>query len=93
MGIQFMQAIANDAGQEMREVPAKFRFSCGVTFYRPGWAGLCFGMDGKHGWAMFADVHRQEAHFLRRICRTNFRVSGMKSASFPAVSAESVLIY
>lgn len=64
MGIQFMQAIANDAGQEMREVPAKFRFSCGVTFYRPGWAGLCFGMDGKHGWAMFADVHRQEAHFL-----------------------------
>ena len=49
-----------------RTVPAPEAFPLSVRL-RPGqtgWAGLCFGLDGKTGWAMLVSPEKQEAHFL-----------------------------
>ena len=64
MGIQWMQAIPHEG--VARTVPAPEAFSLSVRL-RPGqtgWAGLCFGLDGKTGWAMLVSPEKQEAHFL-----------------------------
>ena len=64
MGIQWMQAIPHEGVGRTVEVPPKFCLSVRMTPEGEGWAGLCFGMDGKAGWAVQVSPERQEIHFL-----------------------------
>ena len=64
MGIQWMQAIPLEGTESLLQTPEKFSLSVRARLGETGWAGLCFGMDGKTGWAMLANVEKQEIHFL-----------------------------
>ena len=78
MGIQWMQAIGNDGEQVKYDVPEKFRFFTEITFHQPQWAGLCFGMNGRDGWAVLFHPDRQEAHFLQVKNNSVFLDRGMR---------------
>ena len=64
MGIEYMQAIPHEGVGENFEVPGAFTLQVRARLKEKGWAGLCFGLDGKTGWAMLANAYRREVHFL-----------------------------
>lgn len=79
MGLQFMQAIGKDGQCALHKAPATFEFKAEIRFAGDGWAGMQLGMDERgRGWALLANVARQEFHLLESKNGAVFLDRGMK---------------